>query len=302
MEILVIEQRITFDTSGLDATIQYLGDKTSANLDRLVTNPGNVFAYNHYRWSNMDTRTNAEDFWRTEIGKISDVKAVIQDASNVRDYLLSQNQSIWLPEVLDYLPKGHKFSTRVYMNLGYDNIAHGRDVALNLNHSRFQMDHREAVYYLMHELSHAGYLKYHSLMSLAAPKTWRELACNVIFLTHLEGMGVLTPLRLRIKEGGLADPDYVALRDPTERGKRVRAYFEKLEGLEDEPDRIVEKSDLDAYDQFSEKPLRLWYVAGCHMAQMIEYELGLEVLRELVRKGSEAFFETYRHMTSQPTD
>jgi hypothetical protein len=295
---LVIAQKITFDTSGLDATIQYLGDMSSVNFEILVNSPGNVFAHNHYRWSNMDTRTTTEEFWRTEMGKISNVKAVIKNALAVRDYLLSQNQSIWLPEVLDYLPRDHKFSTRVYMNLGYDNIAHSGDVALNLNHSPFHMDHREAVYYLMHELAHAGYLKYHRMMNLAAPKTWRELIDNVIFLTHLEGMGVLTPLRLRIKEGRLTDPDYVALRDPAETGKRVHAYFKILEGLEDEPDRIVEKNDLDVYDHLSGKPLRLWYIAGCHMAQVIESKLGVEALRELVREGNGAFFKTYRKVSS----
>jgi len=300
--IMVSEQRIVFDTTGLDATIQYLGDKTSDNFERLVTCAGNVFASDHYRWSNMNTRITTEAFWRTTLEGIGDVKEVIQRASKVRDYLLSRCQSIWLPRVLDYLPESHMFSTRVYLNLGYDNIAYGEDVALNLNHSSFNMDPREAIYYLMHELAHVGYFRYHMIRNLAAAKTWRELADNVMYLTHLEGMGVLTPLRLRIEEGGLTDADYFVLGDPTEKRKRVHAYFKKLDGLEDDPERIVEKGDLDMYDQFSRRPLRLWYIAGCHMAQMIESELGSEVLRELVREGSGSFFETYRRVPNQLID
>jgi hypothetical protein len=128
---------------------------------------------------------------------------------------------------------------------------------------------------------------------LTAPKTWGELAGNVMSLTHLEGMGVLTPLKLRMKEGGLKDPDYVALNDPAERKNRVHAYFEKLARLEDNPDRPVEEGDLTIYDQFSCKPQRLWYITGCHTAQMIEASLGIDPLCGLVKKGSRTFFETY---------
>jgi len=182
-------------------------------------------------------------------------------------------------------PRDHTFDAAVYLNLGYDNVAYGGDVALNLNHPPFHVDHREAVYYLMHELAHAEYLRYNKMPDLSAPKTWRELADNVMYLTHLEGMGVLTPLKLRTEEGGLMDPDYVALGDPAER-RRVPAYFEKLAMLEGEPDRVVEKGDLDVYDQFSGRPLRLWYVAGCYMAQVIEARRGVDALRELVGRGS----------------
>lgn len=146
----------------------------------------------------------------------------------------------------------------------------------------------------MHELAHAGYLGYHEMPGLASPRTWGELAGNVMFLTHLEGMGVLTPLRLRVEEGGLSDPDYVALGDSAETGRRVRTFFEELGRLEGEPNRVVEEGDLDVYDRFSGRPLRPWYVAGCHMAQAIEAERGAETLRELVREGSGAFFEAYR--------
>jgi hypothetical protein len=56
---------------------------------------------------------------------------------------------------------------------------------------------------------------------------------------------------------------------------------------------VVEEDDLAIYDQFSGRPFRLWYVAGCHMAQVIEAMQGVDALRELVRRGSPAFFETY---------
>jgi hypothetical protein len=286
------EQRIRFDSSGLDTTLNYLKNGTRDNFHALASSPGNDFAYRHYRWSNMDGETTAEEFWRRILGRIPDVEAAIHNSSAARDYLLSQNEARWLPGVLEYLPRGHVFDSTVYLNLGYDNIAYGGDVVINLNHQPFHIDHREAVYYLMHELAHAGYLRYHKMPDLTAPKTLGELAENLMFLTHLEGMGVHTPLRLRVEEGGLGDPDYVVLADADERKRRIHAYFKKLNRLE--PNKPATVNDLTVYGEFSERPLRLWYVAGCHMAQVIEGELGSETLRELVRSGSRAFFEAYR--------
>jgi hypothetical protein len=293
---LDVEQRIRFDTSGLDATLAYLRDRTECNLRALAAAPGNDFAYRHYRWSNMDGETTAEAFWSRILARIPDGEAMVRNAEEVRDYILAQRRSRWLPGVLGYLPEGHRFDATAYLNLGYDNIAFRGDVAVNLNHTPFHTDRREAVYYLMHELAHAGYLTYHAMPELSAPRTLGELAGNVMFLTQLEGMGVLTPLGLRALEGGLGDPDYVALGDPTERGRRVRTYFERLGQLESHPDKALTRGDLETYGTFSGKPLRLWYVAGCHMAQVIEERRGKDTLRELVRRGSAAFFEAHREM------
>lgn len=285
-------QRIRFDSSGLDAASTYIIDRSPENLRSLAASPGGDFAYRHYRWSNMDARTPADEFWATRLAKADE--STIRSATGVRDYLLAEDVDSWLPGVLDYLPEGHRFDAAVYLNIGYDNVALGGDVALNLGHAPFRVDRREAVYYLMHELAHAGYLAYHGMPDLTSPATWGELAANVRFLTHLEGMGVMTPLGLRTEQGGLGDPDYVALADPSERRRRVRAYFTRLERLEGSPDRDVADGDLGVYGEFSEKPDRLWYVAGCHMAQAVEAAQGKAALRGLVRAGCDAFFDAYR--------
>ncbi|MCX6655566.1 MAG: hypothetical protein NTY03_10675 [Candidatus Bathyarchaeota archaeon] len=242
----------------------------------------------------MDRHTPPEDFWQKILEKIRNLEHAVRNAYSTKEYLLSEEQSRWLPGVLNLLPQDHAFNSIVYLNLGYDNIVYGRNVALNLGHPPFHTDHREAIYYLMHELAHTGYLQYHRMVDLASPRTWGELAGNVMFLTQLEGMGVLTPLQLRAVEDGLKDPDYVALNDSVDKMRRVHYYFEKLAILEKESNKVVNESDLSVYDEFSCRPLRLWYVAGCHMAQVIEAMLGTEELRRLVKEGSKAFFEAYR--------
>lgn len=290
---MVVEQRLIFDSSGLDAAIKYLKNRTSENFHKVIASPGNIFAYRHFQWSNMDSETMLEDFWARILAKITDEEATIRNASAVKNYLLSQSQTRWLPGVLEYLPRGHVFDAKIYLNLGYDNVAYGGDVALNLNHKPFHSDNNESIYYLMHELAHAGYLRYHEAPDLKTPGTLSELAGNVMYLTQLEGMGVLTPMKLRTTENRLTDPDYVVLNDPDESKKRVKAYFQILKELLEDPNKPVHEKDLVIYDQLSCKPRRLWYISGCQMAQAIEVSRGVDALRELVKSGSRAFFETY---------
>jgi hypothetical protein len=51
----------------------------------------------------------------------------------------------------------------------------------------------------------------------------------------------------------------------------------------------------------SGRATRLWYITGCHMAQRIEQECGVETLRNLVKKGYDEFFETYRNLENPST-
>ena len=288
------EQKIHFDSSGFDAAVAYLEEKNQETLKVLVESRGGRFAYSHFRWSNFESRETPEEFWVRTLGKILNVRDAIHDTSRVRDYILAQSQSEWLPDVLEYLPEGHRFDSTIHLNIGYDNISYAKDVALNLNNQSFHADPRESIYYLMHELAHSGYFSYHAAPNLSGPRTFAELAANVRFLTHLEGMGVLTPLKKRTEEDGLGDPDYLALLNPVETRRRLDAFLEKLSWLEKEPDSKVVKDDLNIYDELSRKPRRLWYVAGCEIARVIKSGRGRGKLRELVRAGGDEFFASYR--------
>jgi hypothetical protein len=123
-------------------------------------------------------------------------------------------------------------------------------------------------------------------------KTTSDLLRTVKLLTHLEGMGVASPLLERLKEGGLEDDDYRVLLDDGKRRARVRQYFKLLSRLEKEPNRQLRQGDPRLGD-FSAKPGRLWYVAGGHMALRIEERCGVRMLQDIVKSGPEKFFETY---------
>ena len=198
-----------------------------------------------------------------------------------------------LPEVLRYLPRGDTFNSVVYLNIGYDNVAYHDDLAINLDSPQFLTDSREVLYYLMHELAHVGYWRYHSMPDLASSRTCGELASVVKFLTHLEGMGVI-PMAMRIREGGLLNEDYRVLSDKEETLRRVRKYFEVLSELEKHPEGEAKGLIPDVYDRLSCRPLPFWYITGCHMALTIDSIYGSYELRSLVEKGCDAFFKRYQ--------
>jgi hypothetical protein len=152
------------------------------------------------------------------------------------------------------------------------------------------------VYYLIHELAHAGYVRYHPLPELWNIGTNRELLDIVKFLTHLEGMGVISAFRLRVSENGLLDNDYRILLNKTEKAKRVDRYFEIVAKLESNLTELDEPP-YRVFEEMSARDARLWYIAGCHMAQEIERCYGIETLRNLVEKGSEEFFKIYMEST-----
>lgn len=292
-------QVVTFDDSSLEASLNYLRKPTRENLRMLASKPGNRLAYDHHSWSSFETKFSIEEFWSAQLAKISWNAELESKIYAVKEHLLNQKEAKWLSEVLRYLPESHFFKTTVYLNVGYDNIVFGENVALNLNFRQFSLDKRESIYYLIHELAHAGYLRYHHLPELRNVRTNAEMLSVVKFLTHLEGMGVISSLKLRIREGGLLDNDYRVLLNNAERAKRVSHYFRLLDELESDLTK-VDESRFQIFEVMSGKETRLWYVTGCHMAQEIENRLGTEVLRSLVQQGSEEFFDTYLQLVDRP--
>jgi len=286
-------QRVFFNDSAIEATFKYLKDKSHDNLNRLVSESGNRLAYNHYQWSSFDSHLTIEDFWQKELAGTMYDEEFDRNITAIKDYLKAQKQSLWLREVLAYLPHEHVFNTTVYLIINYDNVVFRENVALNLNYRQFHTDQREAVYYLIHELAHAGYLRYHKMPEFDKIKTQGDLSAAVKFLTHLEGMGVISSLKLRTREGGLLDNDYKMLRNEAEKARRVHDYFKILSKLENNAERKVKHSDFEVFEKMSGRATRLWYITGCHMAQTIESAFGIDTLRELVRKGCLDFFKTY---------
>lgn len=289
-------QNILFDRSTADACIDYLKNRTDMNLKLLTSTVGGRLAYNHHIWSSMSSKPTIKQFWKQTLAQIAWSRHLDDSINSLIEYLSSRRQSEWLGPVLEYLPERHVFRTTVSFIVGYDNIVYGEDVALNLNSRQFPVDSREAIYYLIHEMAHAGYFRYRRMPDLAGMRTVGDLLDVVKLLTHLEGMGVISPMKLRFGESGLLDNDYKILLDEMERNKRIHDYFEIFSRLEKSGSRELHNEDLQIMDQMSGRPTRLWYITGCHMAQRILEIRGVETLRQLVKIGPQEFFETYRDL------
>jgi len=289
-------QRILFDRSAIRVCISYLKDRTGKNLERLLSLPGSKLAYKHHVWSSISSKLTIEEFWRKELERIVWATKWGGSVDALVEYLIGLKERQWLSEVLRYLPEGHTFNSTVYLIGGYDNIVYGEDVALNLNSKPFHVDHREAVYYLIHELAHVGYFRYRRMPELAKMRTLHDLLDVMKLLTHLEGMGVISPFKLRIREGGLLDNDYKVLLNENERNERIHDYFIILSKLENEPNRELRDEDYKILEGMSAKPKRLWYITGGHMAQKIEDQRGTVTLQNIVKQGPEEFFRAYREI------
>ena len=118
------------------------------------------------------------------------------------------------------------------------------------------------------------------------------------FLTHLEGMGVLSASRLRVSEDGLLDNDYKTLLNNAERTKRVNRYFKIFNKLQNNRKKSIRNPHSPILNIMSGRKTRLWYVTGCHMAQKIEQRCGMETVRKLVKQGSDEFFNTYMELAT----
>ena len=200
--------------------MDYLRNRTDSNLKRLISTEGSKLAYKHHLWASTSSTLTIEEFWKKEMERIDWNAQLETSVEEIIQFLKAQERQ-WSASVLTYLPRGHIFNTTVYLIGGYDNIVYGEDVALNLNFKKFQTDHREAAYYLIHELAHAGYFRYRPMPDLARLRTMTDLLEAVKLLTHLEGMGVVSPFKLRMKEHGLFDDDYKVLLNENERRARV---------------------------------------------------------------------------------
>ena len=143
------KQRIMFDDSALQSSLDYLRNPSEAKLEKTASARGNKLALKHHRWASMNSKMSGTEFWKKQLARFRWSQRLEDTILAVKNYLVDQNGKTWLTEVLRYLPEGHRFDTTVYLIVGYDSIVFREDVALNLNHPHFHVDRRESMYYLI---------------------------------------------------------------------------------------------------------------------------------------------------------
>jgi hypothetical protein len=198
-----------------------------------------------------------------------------------------------LKDLWDYFPEGTDLSTNLYAILGYDiGIVSEGNALVNLGHPDFENDSREILLMAMHELHHVVYTAYNPIFDMTRMSTTSQLVNMIKYCAHMEGLAVYSTLEKRKSMNAMSNRDYKLLLDDRAKSKRVSAYFDILTKFEIRGSNPLQEKDWKVLERMTGRD-RLWYVAGAHMAQMIDKKFGREALNESIRLGPEDFFMKY---------
>jgi hypothetical protein len=282
------------DTSFIEPFRNYLEGRSDSSLDSLLSTEAAQKTHTHaIRFGN--TELNLREFWRDLISKMNEQR--VEARLKMSLSFLADNEELVseaLKEVLEYLPPDIGIECRVLGMVGYDiGIVSEGTALLNLTHPLFEEDPRELTAMAMHELHHVGYTKLNPIYDLSNLKRVSDLVRIIKYSTHLEGMAVYAPLKRRVEMEILTHPDYSVLLNDIATEHRIQTYQSVLTDLQAMPDRPLEDEDFKTLEVMSGQDQRLWYIAGAHMARVIDSELGRRALVKTVTAGPDSFLKMY---------
>jgi len=294
-----------FDYGHVRQAIRYLEDPSPENLELLAQTEAMLHLKRH------SDRTGYYPPGASHLDIAADLVSDPEARDSVeavrsllfRVVLDRRGQQMCLSEAVEYGPPGAEIDGKVFFTWGYDiGVAVWRNASLNLAHHRFREDPSEVWYYCIHELHHTLVMKDHPMPRLADVKDTRQFLKLIQYLTFLEGTAVYAAYDARARGGALAaDPDYVALENPTVMKDYEQAFFRLYQQVEGFEWRSLVDEDWALLDELSEGD-RLWYRVGARMAETIDRESGREALRRAVQEGPVAFFDYYQSAISPLRD
>lgn len=279
---------IKFDFSFVDLFIKNQNDKNFINHKSMD------LLYSHYLNFNRDeTALSKAELVQKTINSFSGKS--IQALIITRDYA-KHNTKKWkkilIKELKTRIPETFELKTTVYFSIGYEKgIVFDNDIVIDLSFSYYQQNPDEILYFILHELSHVVYLTYHKPLNYSLLKTRNDLLDLVRFNLLFEGLGMLFPYELRIKDENLMNFDYQSLYDPNYVAQREKRLGEIISELEKNSDQLLTERDWEFIDELSEK--RIWYLIGAKMTLDVENNYGRDVLIKCIIDGTALFFELY---------
>ncbi len=285
---------VRIDTSFVVPVIKYLSNPNKELLLAITKHEAAKKTHSHaVRFGN--TKKNISTFWTEILKNLSKKQNLIEIAKQSLTYLYNEldlfnelSKDLW-----DYFPEGTDLSTNLYAILGYDiGIVSEGNALINLGHPDFEKDPREILLMAMHELHHVVYTAYNPIFDLNRINTTHQLVDVIKYSAHMEGLAVYCTLEKRQSLNALTNRDYKLLLDERARSKRVSSFFDTLTKFEIRGSNPLQEKDWHILDRMSGRD-RLWYIAGAHMAQLIDKKFGREVLNETIRLGPDDFFKTY---------
>jgi hypothetical protein len=285
---------VRIDTSFIVPLFQYLSKPSKELLFEITKHDAAMKTYAHARRFG-NTSKNIESFWKDIMQNLSRKKNLVEVVKNSLTFLYNETDTFndLLTDLSNYFPNGTKLRCNLYTILGYDiGVVSEGNALINLAHPDFHKNPNEILFMSMHELHHVVYTAYNPIFDISQINRTDQL-CNVVkYCTHLEGLAVYSTLEQRKSASELDNRDYQLFLDDRARKKRVSIFFDILTDLEIRNDSPLQEDDRKILNRMSDRD-RLWYVAGAHMAQIIDKNLGRETLVETIRHGPDAFFKTY---------
>ena len=285
---------VKIDTSFIVPLIRYLAEPSKELLTEITNHTAAMKTHAHaIRFGN--TKKSITSFWKAILKQLSNNNNLIDYVKDSLTFIHNESGTFneLLKDLWNYFPKDTNLRSTLYAILGYDiGIVSEGSALLNLGHKQFQEDQREILFMALHELHHVVYTAYNPIFDLTKINMTNQL-CDVIrYCTHMEGLAVFSTLEQRKSSKVLRNRDYQLFLDDKARNKRLSEFFDVLTDLEIRGAKPLHENDWKVLDRMSGRD-RLWYVAGAHMAQMIETKFGRETLNETIRLGPDDFFKKY---------
>lgn len=295
---IVRKGNVVYDFSFAELAVKYLETSDSIYLQRIAELKATEHLLNHANRFNYNVPKNSKaELVKYLLSPIDEKKKILGNFkrnlkyahNNIAEVDLAQNIS------LQYLPEGFHYSSYLFFTFGYDlGVVYGKNASVNLAHPYYLKNMHEVRYYSIHELHHAGFvmLKKNIMPSLSI-NCYKEMSQLIEYLTHLEGMGTLTPLYIRKKESAMdSDKDYIALQNSELMKEYEQEFWDIYFHFKNNPNGLVTEKDWAKVSILSDEK-RLWYRVGAIMAQTIDKNLGKKKLTSLISEPSENFIKTY---------
>jgi hypothetical protein len=285
---------VKINTSFLVPLLQYLSEPSKDLLIEIAKHDAAKKTHAHaIRFRN--TKKNVNAFWKSILIRLSKNESLTENVKAGLTYLHNESDTFneLLKDLWNYFPDGTNLRANLYTILGYDiGIVSEGSALINLGHPEFNKDPREIFFMSMHELHHVVYTAYNPIFDMSHIHMTNQLCDAIKYCTHMEGLAVYSTLKQRKSASVLSNRDYQLLLDERAKTKRVARFFDLITKLDVQSDRPLHEKDWKILDIMTGRD-RLWYVAGAHMAQVIEKSLGMDTLIETIRLGPDDFFKTY---------
>ncbi len=285
-----------FDSSQVDASLEYLKQPSKVNLAKVADSSGMRHLKKHSDLTGYYSQQSTAEFIAKDL--LTRKTYTKKQISTVEKFILlaknnTQKQRYCVTKTKEYLPENFNFKGHLYFTWGYDiGVTSGVDSSLNLVHRHFLENPDELWLYCVHEMHHAGVLHFNKMPDYVNVKTGDELFQLLKFATFLEGTAVYAAYEARKIANALDERDYLALRNDELMKNNETEYFSIFDKVRKIGSRQLTEDDWKLLDPMSDGK-RLWYRVGAKIAEKIDTTLGREQLTSLIEKGPDVYFATY---------